>query len=61
MLKTYEGGLVPFRPRAFRIESLDLEKNRPVGECNCSICTRRAFCTRRYAGTSSRSSAGWTI
>ena len=40
MLRTYEGGCHCGRVR-FRIE-VDLEKT-AIGECNCSICTKKAI------------------
>jgi hypothetical protein len=40
MLKTYEGGCHCGRVR-FRIQ-VDLEKS-TVGECNCSICTKKGI------------------
>jgi len=40
MLKTYEGGCHCGRVR-FRVRA-DLEAN-PVGECNCSVCTKKGI------------------
>jgi hypothetical protein len=42
MMKTYEGGCYCGRVR-FRIEA-DLAET-PIGECNCSICTKKGSCT----------------
>ena len=40
MMKTYEGGCHCGRVR-FRIE-VDLDET-PIGECNCSICTKKGI------------------
>ena len=40
MLKTYEGGCHCGRVR-FRVE-VDLEQS-TVGECNCSVCTKKGI------------------
>jgi hypothetical protein len=51
MMKTYEGGCYCGRVR-FRIEA-DLAET-PVGECNCSICTKKGSCTCRSLASGCR-------